>query len=118
MSQKKNNPVLAGIKASLRKEGLQGVPIASEAAPDLSRILEEGGFPEVHRALDSAKADMVFERRTVYIDNESAEVLDLLRKKAKIKSSLLVSFLLRKFFSKHKDSIRQLIDIKSNSLLD
>ncbi|WP_276499886.1 hypothetical protein [Pontibacter litorisediminis] len=118
MTKNKNNPVLGRIKESLRNESLQGEPTAHEAAPDLTSILSEGGFPEVHQALESAKAEMVFERRSVYIDNESAEVLDLLRKKAKIKSSLLVSFLLREFFSKHKDSIRQLIDIKSNSLLD
>ncbi|GAB3832307.1 hypothetical protein [Pontibacter rugosus] len=115
MSNSKSNLVLQRIKGSLQHTEQ---PLPDPAAPSVSSTLETGGFRQLYRVLEEAKADMDFDRRAVYIDDESAEVLDLLRKKAKIKSSHLVSFLLHEFFSRHKGLIQELVEKRSNRLID
>lgn len=70
------------------------------------------------KELEAARETLEFDRKIVYIDEETAEVLDLLRKKAKVKSNLLVSALLHEFFSRYKDLIQELNEKKSNKLLD
>ncbi|PRY13748.1 hypothetical protein CLV24_105118 [Pontibacter ummariensis] len=86
--------------------------------PDIDRTLELGGFPHLLKVLEAAREELDFGRNAVYIDEETAEVLDLIRKKFKIRSNLLVSCLLREFFQKHKDLMQELIDKRSNKLLE
>ncbi|RDV11883.1 hypothetical protein DXT99_23550 [Pontibacter diazotrophicus] len=91
---------------------------AAQQAQDIDMILSEGGFMQLFKVLEAARKDMEIERKAVYVDEESAEVLDLLKKKAKIKSNVLVSYLLQEFFSKHKELIQELVEKRSNKLLD
>ena len=114
MSNSKSNPILQRIKDSLQHQE----PQPEIKTPLVSSTLLYGGFDQLYKLLDTAKRDMDFARSAVYIDDESAEVLELLRKKAKIKSSLLVSCLLHEFFTQHKDQIRQLLEKRNNSLID
>lgn len=85
---------------------------------DTDSILESGGFIQLFRVLEAAREDLDFGRNAVYIDEETAEVLDLLRKKFKIKSNLLVSYLLHEFFRKHKGLMQDLVEKRSNKLLE
>ena len=86
--------------------------------PDIDSVLESGGFPQLFKVLEAARGDLDFGRNAVYIDEETAEVLDLLRKKFKIKSNLLVSYLLHEFFRKHKGLMQDLVEKRSNKLLE
>lgn len=85
---------------------------------DMDAILHEGGFEQLFKVLEDARKEMEIEKKAVYVDEESAEVLDLLKKKAKIKSNVLVSYLLQEFFSKHKALIQELVEKRSNRFLD
>ncbi|MHA6250058.1 hypothetical protein ACXYMU_19150 [Pontibacter sp. CAU 1760] len=87
-------------------------------AKDIDTVLNKGGFTQLFKVLEAARKEMEIDRKAVYVDEESAEVLDLLKKKAKIKSNVLVSFLLQEFFSKHKELIQELVEKRSNRLLD
>ena len=129
----KNNSLLDSIKAKMGAEKAPMVataPILPAAADEIKgnqgsqktqtidEVLAEGGFVQLFKALEAAREGLELDRRIVYIDDESAEVLELLRKKAKIKSSLLVSCLLQEFFQKHKEHIHDLIEKRNNKLLD
>ncbi|PRY09043.1 hypothetical protein CLV24_11994 [Pontibacter ummariensis] len=136
MKNNRNNAVLERIKANLLNgEPKAGEPVEEEASAEdkivlkrplqeacseveISNILSLGGFTQLYETLERARGEMGFDRRIVYIDSESAEVLDLLRRKAKIKSNLLVSCLLHEFFSKHKELIQELVEKRNNKLLD
>jgi hypothetical protein len=87
-------------------------------AKDIDTILSEGGFMQLFKVLEAARKEMEIDRKAVYIDEESAEVLELLKKKAKIKANVLVSYLLQEFFSRHKELIQELVEKRSNKLLD
>lgn len=103
-----------GVPLGLGKKGIS----SKQETLGIDRALQEGGFPQLIKLLEDIKEDMDFGRNAVYIDEETAEVLDLLRKKAKIKSNLLVSCLLHAFFQKHKELIQELLEKRSNRLLD
>ena len=129
MRKENNIPLLDRIKQRqrLREDQAEGPNERDSAAKagagnaeaqGIDNILATGGFVQLSRALEAARGDFDFERRIVYIDDESAEVLDLLRKKAKIKSNLLVSYLLHEFLAKHKDLIREYVEKRGNKLID
>ena len=133
MSMNKNNSLLDSIKAKMVAEAApvtapapiipaasseKGQEPVSQEARAIDSALAEGGFVQLFRELEAVRETLELDRKIVYIDDESAEVLELLRRKAKIKSSLLVSCLLHEFFRKHKDVIHELIEKKSNKLLE
>lgn len=136
----KNNTLLDSIKAKLgaEKHPLEAAPTgtlkivserehpastkpeapAAQSSRNIDAILSEGGFVQLFKALEAARKEMDIEKKAVYIDEESAEVLDLLKKKARIKSNVLVSYLLQEFFIKHRDLIQELVEKRSNKFLD
>jgi hypothetical protein len=136
MSLHKNNPLLDSIKAKIGAErspviaptamtltvvtesGRKAELLGSQEVRDIDTILTEGGFVRLYKVLEAARKEMEMDRKAVYVDEESAEVLDLLKKKAKIKSNVLVSYLLQEFFSRHKALIQELIGMRSNRLLE
>lgn len=96
MSMNKNNSLLANIKAKIGAEKAPVVATASiipAAAEDkrsnpaaqetqtIDEALAEGGFFQLLKVLEAAREGLELDRRIVYIDDESAEVLELLRKK-------------------------------------
>ncbi|MFD3002665.1 hypothetical protein ACFS7Z_20005 [Pontibacter toksunensis] len=91
---------------------------ATKNPKDIDTILHEGGFMQLFKVLEAARKEMEIDKKAVYVDEESAEVLDLLKKKAKIKSNALVSYLLQEFFSKHKALIQELVEKRSNKFID
>ncbi|GAA4431460.1 hypothetical protein GCM10023188_19020 [Pontibacter saemangeumensis] len=91
---------------------------ATQPAQDIDTVLNNGGFVLLFKVLEAARKEMEIDKKAVYVDEESAEVLELLKKKAKIKSNVLVSYLLQEFFSKHKELIQELVEKRSNRLLD
>ncbi|WP_162056023.1 hypothetical protein [Pontibacter pamirensis] len=93
-------------------------PSATRQAQDIDVVLNKGGFEQLVKVLEAARKEMEIDKKAVYVDEESAEVLELLKKKAKIKSNVLVSYLLQEFFSKHKELIQELAEKRSNKLLD
>lgn len=129
----KNNSVLDSIKAKI---GAEKVPktatapviaaaedekrrnLASQEARSIDSALAEGGFVQLFRELEAAREGLNLGRKIVYIDDDTAEVLDLLRKKAKIKSNLLVSCLLQELIIKHRDLIQELVEKRANKLLE
>ena len=144
MLMNKNNLILSSIKAKMqagrppldpagaivtaspadRTQGsVSTTPEKEESAEpstvfDIEGALKRGGFGLLAKELEAAREILEFDRKIVYIDDDTAEVLDLLRKKAKVKSNLLVSALLHEFFSKYKDLIQELKEKRSNKLLD
>lgn len=91
---------------------------AGQEARTIDSALAEGGFVQLFKELEAARETLDLGRKVVYIDDDTAEVLDLLRKKAKIKSNLLVSCLLHEFFSRHKEFIQELVEKRANKLLE
>ncbi len=77
------------------------------------------GFEELQQTLKAEKEGFTFNRRLVYIDDNIGEALDLLRKKAKINSNVLASYLLKQFLLENKELIKGLKEKdKGNMFLD
>ncbi len=74
------------------------------------------GFEEMKEILKSEKAGFTFNRRLVYIDENVGEALDLLRKKAKINSNVLASYLLKQFLLENKELIKSLREAKKGNV--
>jgi hypothetical protein len=135
MSLHKNNPLLASIKAKIGAErtpviaptpmtltvmsesSREAKSFGSQKVRDIDTILAEGGFERLCKVLEAARKEMEMDRKAVYVDEESAEVLELLKKKAKIKTNVLVSYLLQEFFSRHKALLLELIEKRNNKFL-
>lgn len=77
------------------------------------------GFEELYEILKQEKEDFSFNKRLVYIDDDLADVLDLIKKEAKINSNLLASYLLKQFFIENIGLIKALKEKrKGNKFLD
>lgn len=77
------------------------------------------GFEELYEILKLEKEDFSFNKRLVYIDDDLADVLDLIKKEAKINSNLLASYLLKQFFIENIGLIKALKEKrKGNKFLD
>lgn len=77
------------------------------------------GFEELYEILKVEKQDFTFNKRLVYIDDDLADILDLIKKEAKINSNLLASHLLKKFFLENIELIKVLKEKKKgNKFLD
>jgi len=76
------------------------------------------GFEELYNILKKEKEDFTFNKRTVYIDEDLADILDLIKKEAKINSNLLASHLIKKFFIENLGLIKALKENKRNKFLD
>jgi len=77
------------------------------------------GFEELYEILKQEKEDFTFNKRVVYIDDDLADILELLKKEAKINSNLLASHLLKKFFQENIGFIKVLKERKrGNKFLD
>ncbi|WP_181308830.1 hypothetical protein [Rufibacter sp. XAAS-G3-1] len=100
------------------QEVTKAKPTRKKQATEHGTVDEFPSFTELHKILKSEKEFFTFNKRTVYIDDDIADVLDLLRKKEKINSNLLTSFLLQQFFIKNKGLIQELRDRKENRFLD
>lgn len=122
---KRPDPVApAGEKAAAKTRK----PAAPKAAPAVSKgdtkktIAGQkpqgiSGIEELYELLKEEKQDFTFGRRIVYVDDEIGEVLDFLRKKAKINSNALTSYLLKQFFLENRQLLQELKDRKENKFL-
>ncbi|QNF31345.1 hypothetical protein HUW51_00895 (plasmid) [Adhaeribacter swui] len=77
------------------------------------------GFEDLYEILKQEKEDFTFNKRMVYIDDDIADVLDLIKREAKINSNLLASYLLKQFFTENIGLIKALKEKrKGNKFLD
>lgn len=74
------------------------------------------GFEDLQNILKEEKKGFSFNRRLVYIDDNIGEALDLLRKKAKINSNVLTSYLLKQFLLQNKELIKNLKGKKEDNI--
>jgi hypothetical protein len=74
------------------------------------------GFEQLQEILKAEKEGFTFNRRIVYIDDNIGEALDILRKKAKINSNVLASYLLKQFLLENKDLIKGLKEKKQDNI--
>lgn len=98
----KNTPP-AKVQPTLKKVAKQAVPNGT-------------GFEQLQEILKAEKEGFTFNRRLVYIDDNIGEALDLLRKKAKINSNVLASYLLKQFLLENKDLIKGLKESKRDNM--
>lgn len=102
------------------------LPQAASQAPSKKKVVKEKdqnpeltGFEELYEILKQEKDDFTFNKRLVYIDDDLADILDLIKKEAKINSNLLTSHLLKKFFLANIGLIKALKEKKKgNKFLD
>lgn len=91
---------------------------AGDQLESASKIIEADGWQGLAEKLKEVREQFSFEDgRIVYVDDDVAGVLELLRKKGKIKTNLLISYLLQSFIEKNKEKIQQLEEKKRNKFL-
>ena len=97
------------------------VPAKKEAIPKKRVVRQESAAPdltgleELYEILKEEKQDFTFNKRLVYIDDDLADILDLLKKEAKINSNLLTSHLLKNFCLKNIELIKALKEKKKSN---
>jgi len=101
----------------------QELPVAAkkEPAPKKGAAKQKSatsgltGLEELYEILKEEKQDFTFNKRLVYIDDDLADILDLLKKEAKINSNLLTSHLLKNFCLENIELIKALKEKKKSN---
>jgi hypothetical protein len=109
-------PVVTPVEPVEPSNDVHELPAAVKIQPvPKKRVAQQGrqvsgltGFEELYNILKEEKQDFTFNKRTVYIDDDLADVLDLIKKEAKINSNLLASHLIKNFLLENIELIKAL----------
>lgn len=92
------------VKTSLKSEGEKQKPNSKKQPAKQATTNEANvGLDNLYQLLQEEKEEFNIGKEVVYLDEELFSILLLLKRKAKIKPSLLTSYLLKKFFTENKE---------------